>query len=271
MKKTTFLILITLLVHLNCLGQKSDSSSVKKWENFINIGAGGSYSAVLDEGISPLLYRGIGGAGLISTRDESAKLLIQTLTRFDFNVVEASESGRQMYAYRFEETLELYMKKWRLVKTPLTIDPGLGVQYKWLLRSHQSYTNNSQHLENKLSFYVGAHSQYDFKLFNRDFEIGNFLRLPLLSYVVRPIYAGAQSPGTLGKEEPSFFDYLKGGNIYTWGKYFEMDLQTYLNYNFKDSPNGISLSYFWTFESLNTVNPSKEGQHALVFSLNVKL
>jgi hypothetical protein len=260
---------IALVNCFNSLGQDKNTSAFEKQTHFIT-GIGGSYVNVIDEGISPLLYNGIGGGVILGHFQEKEKSLNTFFAKFDFNKPSSSISNAEMYTFRLEEHYQRYWKlkgdqndKWK-------VRPGIDLSAKWALRQHLSFTNNSQHIETRFSIAPAIMIARPFKLWNRNFEFTIFTSVPLLTYATRPLFASTRFPASVNKDEVEFFDYVKEGEIISFGSYFKWSAQYYLYYQLKNG-NGLRLDYFWNYENYKALNPLKTGEHSIMISTFLKI
>lgn len=247
--------------------QVEEEASLKS-THFIT-GIGGSYINVVDQGISPLLYKGIGGGVVLGHLRETRRSIAQSTARFDFNNPSSSVSGAEMYTYRLEGVYQHYFKL-KDQESRLKVYPGISGLGRWMLKQHLSYTNNSQHIETRFSLAPSVLVKFPFNLWKRKFETGIFSQVPLITYATRPLFASARFPASVNKEEVEFIDYLKDGEIISFGRYFRFSTQTYLQYYFKNG-NALRLDYFWMFERYDEKNPVSIGEHALMISTFLKL
>jgi hypothetical protein len=241
----------------------------EKETHFIT-GIGGSYVNVIDEGISPLLYNGIGGNVLLGHIQEKENSIKTSSAKFDFNIPSSSISNAEMYTFRLEGHYQRYWKIATRENKKLKIRPGFDVSAKWALRDHQSFTNNSQHIETRFSVAPAIMITRPFELWNRGFELGLFTSMPLVTYATRPLFASTRFSASINKEEVEFFDYVKEGEIISFGSYFKWSAQYYLYYPFKNG-NGLRLDYFWSYESYKAQNPIKTGEHSIMISTFFKI
>jgi len=263
---------IGFIAFINCfssLGQEKNVNGFEKQTHFIT-GIGGSYVNVIDEGISPLLYNGIGGGVILGHFQEKEKNLNTFTAKFDFNNPSSSISNAEMYTFRLEGHFQRYWKlsddqnkKWK-------VRPGLDLSAKWALRQHLNFTNNSQHIETRFSIAPALMLARPFKLWNRNFELGTFTSIPFLTYATRPLFASTRFPASVNKEEVKFFDYVKEGEIISFGSYFKWSTQYYLYYPLKNG-NGLRLDYFWSYENYKAQNPIKTGEHSIMISTFFKI
>ncbi|PTB91495.1 hypothetical protein C9994_15445 [Marivirga lumbricoides] len=138
------------------------------------------------------------------------------------------------------------------------------------MRDHLNFTNNSQHIETRFSLAPSVLLQLPFSLFSRKFETGIFSQIPIITYASRPIFASTKFSASLNKDEASFFDYLKGGQVTSFGNYFRWSAQSYLLFHLKNN-NAIRLDYFWMYEDYNSINPITTGEHSIMLSTFFKL
>lgn len=248
---------------VNLTDQKSNQT------HFIT-GVGGSYVNVLDEGISPLLYKGSGGSVVLGHFRETQKNVSSSLATFHFNNPSSSISGADMYTYRLEGKYQHYWKIKKNEEKKWKVRPGVSGTANWNLRQHRSFTNNSQHIETRFSVAPAIMITRPFTLWKRDFEFGLFNQLPLITYATRPLFASTKFPASVNKEKVDFYDYLLQGELVSFGKYFKWSAQTYLLFPLK-SGNALRLDYFWAFESYNAINPIRTGEHAIMISTFFKL
>lgn len=251
------------------LGQEQKAISFKKQTHFIT-GIGGSYVNVIDEGISPLLYKGIGGAVILGHFHEKERIINTSRAKFDFNNPSSSISNAEMYTFRLEGHFQQYWKPANLENKKLKIRPGIDLSAKWALRQHLSFTNNSQHIETRFSAAPAVMIARPFNLWSRTFELGLFTSTPLITYATRPLFASTRFPASVNKEEVEFFDYVKGGEIISLGSYFKWSAQYYLYYPLKNG-NGLRLDYFWSYESYNSQNRIRTGEHSILISTFFKI
>ncbi|GAB3327072.1 hypothetical protein GCM10027429_00450 [Marivirga atlantica] len=266
MTKIYSLLFLTVFATQNVSAQDDDFQK----RIFFTTGVGGSYVNVIDQGISPLLYSGVGGAAQFGHIEDREKGYSQSYGRFDFNLLDSETSGATIYSYKAEGSYQHYFKslgndegKWRFYT-------GFSTHFKWVLRDHTSFTNNSQHIETRFSLAPSAMLRRPFELWSKSFELGLFTHLPLITYANRPLFASTKFPALVNNEDPAWYDYLTNGKVYSWGKYFNIRTQTYLNYYFKNG-NGLKLDYYWSYDSLKDVNPIKTGEHAIIISTLFKL
>lgn len=253
----------------HAIGQDNKSDDFVKQTHFIT-GVGGSYVNVLDQGISPLLYNGIGG-GVILGHFQEKKTNINTFTAtFNFNNPSSSISNAEMYTFRLEGHYQYYWKLNSKEDQKLKIRPGLDASAKWALRQHLSFTNNSQHIETRFSIAPALMIARPFHLWKRKFEIGVFTSIPFLTYATRPIFASTRFSSSINKEETEFLDYLRDGETISLGSYFKWSAQYYLFYPLKNG-NGLRLDYFWSYESYKAQNPIKTGEHSIMISTFFKI
>lgn len=263
------LSLIAYIICFPSMGQDKEADSLQKKTHFIT-GVGGSYVNLIDHGISPLLYKGIGGAAILGYYQEKPKSVNTFSAKFDFNNPSSSISNAEMYTYRFEGHYQSYWKLKSRRQKKWKIYPGFDASAKWALRQHLTYTNNSQHIETRFSIAPALMVARPFQLWKRDFEIGVFTSTPLLTYATRPLYASTRFQASLNKDEIEFFDYLKEGEIVSFGNYFKWSSQYYLYYQLKNG-NGLRLDYFWSYESYNAQNPITTGEHSIMISSFFKI
>ncbi len=268
-KKLIFSALIAILFCVKSFGQDFEEEIFQNSTYFLT-GIGGSYVNVQDQGISPLSYQGVGGGVVLGHFRETKRSITQSTVRFDLNNPSSEISGAAMYTYRLEAIYQYYFKNFGKEDGKLKIYPGISGLARWVLRDHQSFTNNSQHIETRFSLAPSVLIKRPFNIFNRDFELGIFSQLPLLTYATRPLFASTRFPASVNKEEVEFFDYLKNGEILSFGNHFRLSTQTYLLFPLK-SGNALRLDYFWMFESYNAQNPVKTGEHGLMISTFFKL
>ena len=264
-----FFSCLTFLICFSTIGQEKKNEAFKKNTHFIT-GIGGSYVNVIDEGISPLLYKGIGGGAAIGHLQEKAKSLSTSLVKFDFNNPTNSLNSAEMYTFRLEGHYQQYWKLTNQEESTWKIRPGMDASAKWALRQHLSFTNNSQHIETRFSIAPALMIARPFSLWNRNFEFGIFTSIPVLTYATRPIFASTRFAASINKEEIEFFDYVKEGKIVSFGEYFKWSAQYYLYFPLK-SGNGLRLDYFWSYERYNAQNPIKTGEHSIMISTFFKI
>jgi len=267
-KFLSFCFLFIAFCHKN-YGQADNSGKYKSKSHFMT-GIGGSYVNVIDEGISPLLYKGIGGSVQLGHFLEKDKSISTTWAKFDFNNPSSSISNAEMYTFRLEGHYQRYWKIASQADEKWKIRPGFDLSAKWALRQHLGFTNNSQHIETRFSIAPAIMITRPFKLWERDFKIGVFSNIPLLTYATRPLFASTRFPASVNKEEATFFDYVKEGEIISLGSYFKWSAQYFLYYSLKNG-NGLRLDYFWNYESYKAQNPIKTGEHSIMFSTFFKI
>lgn len=243
----------------------------KNVERYFLTGVGGSYATIQDDGISPLVYDGIGAAGSISLWEDYNRNKQITSFQFDINFPDSEISGAQLYTFRYELNYSYFFKKKEEgIDKKWLILPGLTVTHKWAFRQHQSYSNNSLHVETRTSLAPSLYLERPFTIFNRDFVLGATSSLPLITYATRPLYASTKFSASLNKEDAGIFDYLSDGEIVTLGKYFKWKNFFFLRYPFKNG-NALQLSYDWSLESYKAVNSMKTGEHSLLITTVLKL
>ncbi|WP_375579429.1 hypothetical protein ABWH96_20935 [Marivirga tractuosa] len=255
--------------YFQVLGQENKAIDFQKQTHFIT-GIGGSYVNVIDEGISPLLYKGIGGNVILGHFQEKEKSINTSSAKFDFNNPSSSISNAEMYTFRLEGH---YQKFWKLEsqeEKKWKFRPGFDASAKWALRQHLSFTNNSQHIETRFSIAPALMIARPFQLWNRNFELGAFTSIPLLTYATRPLFASTRFPASVNKEEVEFLDYIKQGEIISFGSYFKWSVQYYLYFQLKNG-NGLRLDYFWGYENYKAQNPIQTGEHSLMISTFFKI
>jgi hypothetical protein len=252
---------------LNCsivLGQEKQIDAFQQQTHLIT-GIGGSYVNVIDEGISPLLYSGIGGGVILGHFQEKENSINTSSAKFEFNIPSSSISNAEMYTFRLEGHYQRYWKLDHKANKKWQLRPGLDLSAKWALRQHLTFTNNSQHIETRFSVAPALMIARPFKLWKRKFEIGFFHSTPLITYATRPLFASTRFPASVNKEEIEFFDYLKEGEIISLGSYFKWSAQYYLYYQIKNG-NGLRLDYFWSYERYEAQNPIRTGEHSITIS-----
>jgi hypothetical protein len=250
------------------LGQEKSAIDFQNQTHFIT-GIGGSYVNVIDEGISPLLYKGIGGGVILGHYQEKEKSINTSSAKFDFNNPSSSISNAEMYTFRLEGHFQRYWKFADLEEKKMKIRPGFDLSAKWALRQHLNFTNNSQHIETRFSVAPAVLVARPFQLWKRDFQLGVFTSIPLLTYATRPIFASTKFSSSINKEV-EFIDYLKDGEIISFGSYFKWSAQYYLYYSLKNG-NGLRLDYFWSYENYKDQNPIKTGEHSIMISTFFKI
>jgi hypothetical protein len=232
-------------------------------------GIGGSYVNVIDEGISPLLYNGIGGNVILGHFQEKEKSINTSWAKFDFNNPTSSVSNAEMYTFRLEGHYQRYWKISNQTDNKWKIRPGFDLSAKWALRQHLSFTNNSQHIETRFSVAPSLMIARPFQLWSRSFELGLFSQIPILTYATRPLFASTKFSNSINKEV-EFFDYVKDGEIISFGSYFKWAAQYYLYYALKNG-NGLRLDYHWGYESYKARNPIRTGEHSIMISTFFKI
>jgi len=267
-KVLSFCVLFFAFCHKN-YSQVDNSEKPEKQAHFIT-GIGGSYVNVIDEGISPLLYKGIGGSVQLGHFLEKDRGVSTSWAKFDFNNPSSSISGAEMYTFRLEGHYQRYWKIAAQADKKWKLRPGFDLSAKWALRQHLSFTNNSQHIETRFSVAPALMINRSFKLWERTFETGVFTNIPLLTYATRPLFASTRFSASLNKTEATFFDYVKEGEVISFGSYFKWSSQYFLFYPFKNG-NGLRLDYFWNYESYKTQNPIKTGEHSIMISTFFKI
>ncbi|MGM0579510.1 MAG: hypothetical protein ACQETL_02445 [Bacteroidota bacterium] len=263
------LSLIAFVICFPGLGQDKTTGEFQNQAHFIT-GIGGSYVNVMDEGISPLLYKGIGGGVILGHMQEKGNSINTSSAKFDFNNPSSSVNNAEMYTFRLEGHYQRYWKLADDANKDWKIRPGFDFSAKWALRQHQNFSNNSQHIETRFSVAPALMVARPFQLWNKDFELGVFTSMPLLTYATRPLFASTRFPASVNKEEVKFFDYVKEGEIISFGSYFKWSAQYYLYYPLKNG-NGLRLDYFWSYESYKAQNPIKTGEHSIMISTFFKI
>ncbi|WMN12141.1 hypothetical protein QYS49_32580 [Marivirga salinae] len=267
-----YIFCFSCIAFIHCLptlGQENKVDDFKNQSHFIT-GIGGSYVNVLDEGISPLLYNGIGGGVILGHFQEKENSINTSSAKFDFNNPSSSISNAEMYTFRLEGHYQHYWKMKDDEKWDWKIRPGFDLSAKWALRQHLSFTNNSQHIETRFSVAPSLMIENTFQLWNRNFNFGYFTSIPILTYATRPLFASTKFPASVNKEEVEFLDYVKDGEIISFGNYFKWSSQFYLYYPLKNG-NGLRLDYFWNFESYKAQNPMITGEHSIMISTFFKI
>jgi len=265
LNKAYFILAILCLGLLNKnVAQETISETENRISHFIT-GVGGSYVNVLDEGISPLLYNGIGGSVILGHLTEKDSKLNTSHLKFDFNNPNSSISNAEMYTFRLEGHYQQYWNVSNENDKFINLNLGFDLSGKWALRQHLSYTNNSQHIETRISVAPAILIDKSFTLWKRKFDIGMFVNIPVVTYATRPLFASTKFPASINKEEVEFFDYILEGDIISFNKYFKWSNQMYLYYPLKNG-NGLRLDYFWSFESYQSQNPIKTAEHAIMIS-----
>lgn len=267
-----YILCFSCIAFINCfygLGQEKSDDFFQKKTHFIT-GIGGSYVNVIDQGISPLLYKGIGGGVILGHFQEKQKSINTFTAKFDFNNPSNSVNNAEMYSFRLEGHYQRYWKLTDDQNSKWKVRPGLDLAAKWALRQHLNFTNNSQHIETRFSIAPALMIARPFQLWKRDFELGVFTSIPLFTYATRPLFASTRFPASVNKEEVEFFDYVKGGEIISFGSYFKWSAQYYLYYQLKNG-NGLRLDYFWSYESYEALNPMKTGEHSIMISTFFKI
>jgi hypothetical protein len=237
---------------------------------FITVGVGGGHASLQDQGISPLLYSGAGGAAQIGYSSYTAKAVHHAYIRFDFNSLLSEVSGGTIYSYQTTGSYQYFNNKFDFSTAKINWSPGLFLDFNWALRDHTTYTNNSLHIDTRIAFSPAINVNREFKLWKRQFEIGGTWSIPVISYVSRPLFASTQFPATVNKEEPKWFDYIAEGSFYSLGKNRKINMQSYLVYRFKNN-NGLRFDYYWSFANLNADNPIKNAGHTFLISTMLKL
>lgn len=225
---------------------------------------------LLDQGISPLLYNGSGGSVQLAYLKENQKIYAQIYARFDLNLLQSAISGAEMISYHTELSYQHYFKRFSLSSRKTKLYPGISGFVNWGIRNHTSYTNNSYHIDTRISIAPSVAAKRDFNLWGRDFTLGSQLHLPLISYVGRPLYASTKFPSLVANDDPKWYDYISEGKLYSLGGSFTIKTQTFLKFQFNNG-NAVKLDYFWSYSSLQDVNPIKTGEHALLISTILKL
>ncbi|MBK6265738.1 hypothetical protein JKA74_11880 [Marivirga sp. S37H4] len=268
-KRLILSVIVSFLASSSLFAQVEETVPPLRNTHFIT-GLGGSYVNIIDQGISPLLYKGIGGGVVLGHLHETSRSIAQSTARFDFNNPNNSINGTDMYTFRLEGLYQHFFQLKNQSGKKLKILPGISGLGRWVLRDKLSYTNNKQHVETRFSLAPALLIKRPFQLWKRDFEIGMFSQLPLVTYATRPLFASTRFPASVNQDEIKFFDYLKKGEVVSLGSYFRLSAQTYLLYSFKNG-NALRLDYFWMFESYNALNPIRTGEHGLMISTFLKL
>lgn len=255
---------VAFLYGFSSLGQENHVAIFQNNTYFVS-SIGGSYVSLLDEGISPLLYNGIGGGANLGHFHDGKRSLNMSSTTFNFNNPSSSISNAEMYTFRLEGQYQQFWKVENQNDKKWKIRPGFNFTAKWAMRNHLNYTNNSQHIETRFAIAPAVMITRPFQLWNRSFEVGAFTNIPLLTYATRPLFASTRFPASVNKEEIEFFDYLKEGEIVSFGKYFKWSAQYYLYYHLANG-NGLRLDYQWSYESYRAQNPIMTAEHSIMIS-----
>lgn len=265
---TFALSFIILLFCYPSLAQENEAIEFQSQTHFIT-GIGGSYVNVIDEGISPLLYKGIGGSVILGHYHEKKNIVNTSSTKFDFNNPSSSISNAEMYTFRLEGHYQQYWKFTSQKVKEWKIRPGFQVSAKWALRQHLSFTNNSQHIETRFSISPALMVARPLHLWNRNFELGIFTNTPLVTYATRPLFASTKFSSSINKEV-EVLDYVKDGKIVSFGNYFKWSAQSYIYYSLENG-NGLRLDYFWDYENYKSQNPIRTGEHSIMISTFFKI
>lgn len=268
MKKRTIFLLIFFHLQLlsECLfAQKKDSLFQYPKESAMLLGAGTNLSSTVDAGMSPHLYKGWGATAVFGYVRRSDKHLHEVHGRFDYgkqnNTYEFSGNslegllveGNYFYGYK----LSALSRK----KTFFYVGPVWS--NLWSLRTNNAYTNNSIHNDYYSSLSLGATIRTERAIWNRQFSFYWHAFIPTISYVIRPLYASSSLSGTLGVDEPGFFDYLRSGKISSEHRGFNNNFA--IEFALRNN-NKLRLNYQWNYRNNNGVNQVQLAHHTLSFS-----
>lgn len=232
------------------------------------IGPGFSMAKMIDEGISPLRYKGpaasVNGGFHFRKPDQIKHLDVV------FEYGELSNNANNSTITHIMTDVDL---KWLK-----TINLGAEGKIKWMAGGiwsnnwtfwlHNNYSNNAynNNFYSNLGPALGAN--YNFRLFERDFSLRSTAFLPVLNFIVRPAFSNSRFKGFLDQQddEKDVFAFLQSGEFATIPNYFRLKTLFALEYYIKNN-NGLRLSYSWDYYGFDNYNNLKGGTHNLSFAI----
>lgn len=237
-------------------------------DHFTPLKLGWSYHKAIDQGMSPLLYRGSAFAfstGYFSQNDRS---VLETNLDLHLGTISTRASNEGLTNRAYIGRAEIGVGYLRLVKSSETVRWFAGGHWAnpFNFRGNLRLGNSAANYEFFSSLGASGAVQRDFEFNNRTVALTFRVRLPLFSYGLRPNYSGAFDINDQAEIQRDVFDNRKWLPI---GAFTRINTRLMCSYPLKNG-NLLQLGYEWDFYSYRPTHQVNAAMHSLVFSRTFK-
>lgn len=260
----TFLILLITILTIAFTARDAFSSGLDDTPNFyIGSSLGLSGSVIKDLGMSPLTYSGSNFRTNISFLRTNQNRIFEF--RFDLDL---GAMGNQFSSSNIVDYYGMYQSTSYLWNLPVSLPwesrlfLGGSLDLISANRFHNAYSNNAYNFDFTATLSPVLKSQSPFSLFNQDFSAGMSLRLPFVTYSIRPAFNSSVGSGFLDEYESIWEALYNSSKLRGPSQSFITQFSSSLNWHIRNN-NRIKLEYRWLYYSIDGQNPIQAANHAI--------
>ncbi len=234
--------------------------------NSINVNIGASSIALLDMGMSPLIYSGFGFSGNIGyQRKSESKIKSFQLSYSHANISNQFGNASAFRGFAFK-TLALY----RINSSNDNFVVGWSNNNYFNYYQNQGWGNFSERSNYFTTFGLAGLYKKHFNLFGRDFNFTVPVDIQLVGFYLRPSYVSNSPEGYLDPDNTGFGAWFKSIEAFLPHKAWNFGLSPNLSLLLK-SGNSISISYQYEFFRINNPQPISQSTGVWFVSLTTRL
>lgn len=229
----------------------------------VGIGTGLNRHTVIDEYLSPMIYRGHGymlQAGLNKQNDRFYNQLTLMYQRTKISPDINNHSFAIFYRGSFD-----WIRTYRLKGTTgkWSVYLGFHLLTGYQASSHNQWPNNGY--SHCLAINLGPSMVLDYVPWTTDVHFYWEFSVPVLDYIVRPSLGSILSDGSIVRSRPDIWGVVTGGRLTTLHEYQRICSNLYVS--LRDSPwFNVRVGYQWSFQNYTVNNHFQSAFHLLYIS-----
>ncbi len=248
--------------------QQRDAREVPKRALHLYLGGGAALERYRDAAMSPLLYEGIQGAGVLGLDIAGPKAHNRVEGQFWLGNTSAARAGGQTENMAYAA---IWGNLWRLgqVDSKWQWRAGPALSSWGSLRYHTSLVNSNYFYDLFFSLGPTGSVERSFRLLRRHWRAEWQLAAPVLSWGLRPTYSGlvAATP----EDELTAAPYLEEAKLGTFGVLARVQSRLQVRYPLANN-NALLLIYYWdVFRSDAGHHPVTHAINGLQLALSIKM
>ncbi|MEX0966423.1 MAG: hypothetical protein WD077_04240 [Bacteroidia bacterium] len=238
--------------------------------HWVNLSGGWNYAQMRDEGMSPLLYKGsifsfITGYETLTAKGIQAVML--SIAGGNAKPATSGFSRADAFTIRADADYTFMPETWSSDNRKYIVYSGGSLMNVATVRQHSLYSNNDYNYEFFSSLAAAGNLKRKLQVLKHRFDLDWQLRLPFLSFALRPAFASS----AVEKYDPE--EYSLTGSALRSGEFVSVNHLLRLNSQlsgtyFLNNGNALRLGYSWDYYSYSKIeiNRVKAGFHSITFS-----
>lgn len=235
--------------------------------NLVGIGIGIASVALRDQGMSPLMYTGLGYSGAVAFERHTASRSKRFIVQYHHAAVNNRYGNSCGYGgFAFKNQTLYHRDSGR--HNPIVL--GWSNSNQFMYYDNSGYANFSERSNYMTTFGMVAAYYKPFFLFGKHFVFELPADLKLVGFYLRPSYVSNSPEGYLDPANSGFMAWLYSVDAFLPHNAWNFELYPELSYLLK-SGNQVSIGYHYEFVRMNKPEPVIQSTGAWYIKLSAKL